>query len=368
MKKNYILGLDIGISSVWWGLLELDENDNPYKIIDVGSRIFTPGEEASGDSKAKARREKRGARRIIRRREFRLDRVRNLLYETGYLKANITSDIVSIKNEELSLAFNNMINNYYKDKDTSPYKLKVEALDRRLTNEELSIILVHYAKKRGYKSNREEESDNDSGKVKSALRENETIMKKKHYRTISEMYLKDEKFKDKIKNSPNNYKISVTNEMYLEEINKVLDMQIKFGLIDETFKIEYLEIYNSRRSYAKGPGGDSPYGGDLIERMTGKCSFDKEPRAPKKAFSSELFVSLTKLVNLKYKINDSEFKTLTNEEITCIIEQAKDKKIVTYKDLTKILDSNVSFKDLTLSKQEYTKLIDELKKKLNINK
>ena len=35
MEKNYILGLDIGISSVGWGLLELDANNNPYKIIDV---------------------------------------------------------------------------------------------------------------------------------------------------------------------------------------------------------------------------------------------------------------------------------------------------------------------------------------------
>ena len=60
--NKYIVGLDIGISSVGWALLALDENDNPYRIIDVGSRIFTPGEEASGDSKAKARREKRGAR------------------------------------------------------------------------------------------------------------------------------------------------------------------------------------------------------------------------------------------------------------------------------------------------------------------
>lgn len=152
MKYNYVLGLDIGISSVGWGLLALDENNNPYKIIDVGSRIFSPGEvEKTGDSKAKERREKRGTRRVIRRREFRLDRVRNLLYEKGYLKGNITSNIVSVKNEELTTLFNNMINNYYKNKDTNPYKLKVEALDRKLTNDELSIILVHYAKKRGYK-------------------------------------------------------------------------------------------------------------------------------------------------------------------------------------------------------------------------
>ena len=59
-KEDYILGLDIGISSVGWGLLALDENGQPYRIIDAGSRIFTPGEvEKTGDSRAKERREKR---------------------------------------------------------------------------------------------------------------------------------------------------------------------------------------------------------------------------------------------------------------------------------------------------------------------
>lgn len=382
MKKNYILGLDIGISSVGWGLLELDENNNPYKIIDVGSRIFTPGEvEKTGDSRAKERREKRGARRVSRRREFRLDRVKNLLYENGYLKGNINSNIVSEKNEELSIIFDNMINNYYKSKDTNPYKLKVEALDRKLTNDELSIVLVHYAKKRGYKSNREEASDKDSGKVLSAIKENEKIMNENNYRTISEMYIKDEKFKNKIKNSPGDYKISVTNEMYLEEINMVLDSQISFGLIDKSFKNKYLEIYNSRRHYSEGPGyyyeydetGNrivkrSPYGGNLIEKMTGKCKFDGNPRAPKRAPSSELYVSLTKLVNLKYKKENSEYTRLTNKEIKEIIEKAKTKKIITYKDLAKELDGNIEFKDLSLSKNEYGKVIEELKKKLNVKK
>ncbi len=368
-KRNYILGLDVGISSVGWGLLELDENGNPYKILDVGSRIFSPGEvEKTGDSRAKERREKRSARRVSRRREFRLDRVRNLLYENNFLKGNITSNIVSKKNEELSLLFDHVINNYYKNKNTNPYKLKVEALDRKLNNEELSIILVHYAKKRGYKSNREETSNDDSGKVLSAIKENVKIMQENHYRTISEMYIKDNKFKNKIKNSPGDYKISVTNEMYLDEINKVLNKQIEYGLIDEKFKMKYLEIYNSRRSYAKGPGGNSPYGGDLIEKMTGKCSFDKLPRAPKMSFSSELFVVLTKLVNLKYKVDNGIYISLTEEEIKKIVALACDKKTVSYKDLVKTINKdNIIFKNLSLSKSEYKKLINELKKKLKVN-
>ena len=98
-ENKYILGLDIGISSVGWGLLEIDENNQPFRIIDLGSRIFTPGEEASGDSKAKERREKRGTRRVFRRRHFRVDRVKNLLYEKKFLKGNIDKTLtVSLKN------------------------------------------------------------------------------------------------------------------------------------------------------------------------------------------------------------------------------------------------------------------------------
>lgn len=367
--NKYILGLDIGISSVGWGMLELDNNNLPYRIIDVGSRIFTPGEiEKTGDSRAKERREKRGARRVTRRREFRIARVKNLLYENNFLSGNIDTNIVSEKNKQLNTIYNETINNYYTSNITNPYKLKVEALNRKLSNTEFSIILVHYAKKRGYKSNREEASDNESGKVLNAIKENNDLMIKNNYRTISEMYLKDEKFKNKIKNGPGDYKVSVTNEMYIEEINKVLDKQIEFGLINEQFKNDYLEIYNSRRNYAKGPGGNSPYGGDLIAKMTGKCSFDKEPRAPKKAPSSEIFVALTKTINLRYKEGNNNYVSLTKEEIQETISKAKEKNEVKYEDIIKILKkSNIKFKDLQLTKKEYTDVITQTKKKLNLS-
>lgn len=370
-KSKYILGLDIGISSVGWGLLELDDNDNPFRIIDAGSRIFSPGEETSGDSKAKARREKRGARRIIRRREFRVDRVRNLLYENKYLKGKVNeNDVVSEKNNQLTNLYSNMIKEYYKKHHTNPYILKVEALDRKLTDEELCIILVHYAKKRGYKSNREDQNnDKQLGKVLSAIKENEKLMNEKHYETVSEMYIKDEKFKQKIKNSPDDYKISVTREMYEDEINKVLDKQIKFGLINKKFKQSYIEIWKSQRHYSKGPGGDSPYGGDLIEKMVGECRFDHEPRAPKRAFSSELFVGLSKLINLRYKTEETEYTSLTKEQIKKLLEQAKTKNDIKYTDVNKIIrKDSIKFKNLQLTKKEYIKVIEDLKAQLNISK
>lgn len=369
MKKEndkYVLGLDIGISSVGWALIDLDEDNKPIKIRDVGVRIFSPGENVkTGESKASNRREKRGTRRVLRRRKFRVDRIRQLLSNNGYLPKT-TSKAPSGQFEELRLSYDNLVNNYYKGQDVNPFVLRMEGLDRKLTSEELSIILVHYAKHRGYKSNREEERDSESGKVKSAIKENETLMEKNNYRTISEMFIKDEKFKDRIHNTTGDYKMSVTRDMVEDDITKVLDKQISLGALTENFKNKYLEIWGSQRHFSEGPGGNSKYGGNLIERMTGICSFDGEPRAPKGAPSTELFVALTKLVNMSIKSsNEEDFRKLTKDEINVIINNAINKESFTYNDIKKTLGFNsLILSGLDLSKKDYTKVIVAFKKKV----
>lgn len=37
---NYVLGLDVGIASVGWAVLELNEEDNPIRIEGLGARIL----------------------------------------------------------------------------------------------------------------------------------------------------------------------------------------------------------------------------------------------------------------------------------------------------------------------------------------
>ncbi len=362
-NKKYVLGLDIGISSVGWGLIELNENNEPYKIKDTGVRIFSPGENVkTGESKNIARREKRGTRRILRRRKFRINRIRYLLAEYNFLKKsnkNVISDIY----EDLKEQYNTLIDNYYKEKDINPFELRTEALNRKLSNEELAIILVHYAKHRGYKSNRDEDND-DSGKVKSSIKENEKIIHEKNYRTISEMFALDEKFNDRIHNTTGDYRMSVNREMVLNDIENVLNCQIKFGLIDEKFKEEYIKIWSSQRHYSKGPGGNSKYGGNLIGKMTGTCKYTGEPRAPKQAPSAEIFNALTLMVNLKYKPNEN-YEKLTEEEINKILELALTKDSVTYKNLKEILDKEtITIKGLELSKKEWIDCLNNFKVKI----
>ena len=81
---HYTLGLDIGISSVGWAVLQNMSDGEPFKIEDLGVRIFEKAEQPkTGASLALSRREARGARRRLRRRRHRKERVKALLQETG---------------------------------------------------------------------------------------------------------------------------------------------------------------------------------------------------------------------------------------------------------------------------------------------
>ena len=64
------LGLDIGVASVGWGII--DEN---YNIIDSGVRIFPENTAKKNED----RRSMRSSRRRIRRKSFRLFRMKQML-------------------------------------------------------------------------------------------------------------------------------------------------------------------------------------------------------------------------------------------------------------------------------------------------
>jgi CRISPR-associated endonuclease Csn1 len=54
------MGLDLGVGSVGWALVELDDNNIPVRIIDCGSYVFNQLQDPkSGKLENQARREKR---------------------------------------------------------------------------------------------------------------------------------------------------------------------------------------------------------------------------------------------------------------------------------------------------------------------
>lgn len=302
---NYKIGLDIGIASVGWAIMLLDENDEPIKIHKMGSRIFDEAEQPkTGESLALPRREARSMRRRLRRRRHRKERIRNLIAQ------------YSIMNLE-------EIENIYKNNSglSDIYQIRCESLDRILNREELVRLLIHFSQRRGFKSNRKADIDcsnksSDEGKLLAAVRQNQELLIEKGYRTIGEMLCKDEKFKNVKRNKSESYENTFLRSMIVDEINLIFEKQKELGneFLSDDFCAQYIEILCSQRSFDEGPGGNSIYGGNQIEKMLGFCTFERdERRAFKAQYSFELFSLLQKINSIKirkggekYSLNDEQ--------------------------------------------------------------
>ena len=83
---KYRLGLDIGITSVGWAVLEHNGDEEPFCIADLGVRIFKAAENAKdGFLLALPRREARSSRAASGRHRHRLDRIKLLLQEINLI-------------------------------------------------------------------------------------------------------------------------------------------------------------------------------------------------------------------------------------------------------------------------------------------
>lgn len=356
MSLRYTLGLDIGIASVGWAVLENNIDGEPIKIERLGVRIFDKAEQPkTGASLAEPRREARGQRRTIRRRRHRKDRIKQLIQQ---------NDIMT--RVEMAEMFEHL------QFETSVYELRVQALERALTKQEFVRVLIHLAQRRGYKSNSksEEAKDKENGKVKSAISENKKCMEENGYRTIGEMLLNDDRFwkcnPDGTKifvphNHPDDYRTTVERSMVEDEIRLIFSRQRALGVPYATSEFEeaYLEIWGSQRNFDEGPGGKSPYGGNMIEKMLGHCTFEKdEPRAAKGSYSAEYFRLLQDVNHLRLVKNNGESCALTREQKQIYIDLVMKSAAASYAQLRKKLElsNDISFNMLRYGSDEIGKV------------
>ena len=307
---RFRLGLDIGIASIGWCIL--DENDN---IINAGVRLFP---EAKSDEN-QIRRSKRGARRLLRRRHHRLERVKKLLLEYN---------IIDHENYD-----------FYTNKVT-PYEIRRKGLYEKLSKKELAIALFHLVKRRGAGDFNIETASDDEKSTKNILLKNQKRLEENY---ICESQLKYFQETKKIRGIENNYKTSD----YIKETKKILKTQREYYLeLDNIFEEKYIDILSGRRKYFEGPGEYSPYGWkdeeEWMNRLVGNCTyFPEELRIVKNSYTAELFNLLNDLNNLKIKRPENE--KLTKEEKIRIIElfkNAKNEKSVNLKKIAKEINVN----------------------------
>ncbi|NNU88860.1 type II CRISPR RNA-guided endonuclease Cas9 [Geobacillus sp. MR] len=306
---KYKIGLDIGITSIGWAVINLDIP----RIEDLGVRIFDRAENPkTGESLALPRRLARSARRRLRRRKHRLERIRRLFVREGILTK-----------EELNKLFE-------KKHEIDVWQLRVEALDRKLNNDELARILLHLAKRRGFRSNRKSERTNkENSTMLKHIEENQSILSS--YRTVAEMVVKDPKFSLHKRNKEDNYTNTVARDDLEREIKLIFAKQREYGNIvcTEAFEHEYISIWASQRPFASK---------DDIEKKVGFCTFEpKEKRAPKATYTFQSF-TVWEHINKLRLVSPGGIRALTDDERRLIYKQAFHKNKITFHDVRTLLN------------------------------
>lgn len=309
----YSIGLDIGIASVGYSVIE----SNSGRIVELGSRIF----EARNSDNNKERRDFRGGRRLIRRRKTRLDDAKRYLDDNEF------------ENDKALI-------------NVCPYSLRVRGLTEELSKPEIRKVILHILKKRGVSYLSSEDLDtssvNNKDSFKQAVTKNLRQLDDKTPGQIQYERLKDNgRVKTGI-NQNGQYQLNVFDvASYANELKLILETQKQYHQeIDDEFldffiKDSYREeaglIYR-KRPYYDGPGNaaqNSTYGRwtnykengkpaeNIFDQLIGK-DFTGKIRASNLGPSAQKFNLLNDLNNLR--ITTREEEKLTFEEKQEILE------------------------------------------------
>jgi CRISPR-associated endonuclease Csn1 len=287
IHEKRTLGIDLGIASCGWAVIEQDE-DGGGRIVAMGSRTWdAPETDKEGTPTNQLRRGHRGMRRVLKRRRQRMSEIRRLLRAHGLIEVQGPTG--------LRIA------------QLDPWSLRAEGLDRKLTGPELAVALGHIAKHRGFKSNRKGDrganASDDSSKMLKAI--NETRGRLAQYRTVGEMFARDEHYADRKRNRDGQFTHSVLRDDQAREVAMLFDVQRRIG--NPLASIE-LEAAFTEAAFFQRPLQDS-------EHLLGFCPFEPtEKRCARRAPSFERFRLLSRLRALTLNEGREE-RPLTPDEI-----------------------------------------------------
>ena len=160
------LGIDLGTNSLGWWAFSVEKDGSRWRVsdsLDGGVYIFPDGREPAkkgrvGDSNAVERRRARSLRRNRDRRKARLRALLRELVELGLMPES---------RDKRDKLFQTRAKG--EEDCSNPYRLRAEAVERSLAPYELGRVLFHLGLRRGFKSNRLEQADNEGGKLKEGM-------------------------------------------------------------------------------------------------------------------------------------------------------------------------------------------------------
>lgn len=308
-KMRYRLALDLGSTSIGWGLFRLDSDTppKPTALIRSGVRLFGDGREPTrpGEVGASLAVTRRVARQMRRRRDRMLRRKERIV--AALVRLGFWSDD---KAQQRSLVI------------LDPYQLRRKGLDHVLTPAEFGRVLFHLNQRRGFKSNRKtDKGDPDSGLLKSSIKKLREDMIAQGARTVGEWLarrhdkrisvrarLRGKTSKDKA------YDLYIDRQMIADEFDALWSAQSAFSptLFTEGSRVELRrELLHQR---------------PLKPVQPGKCTLiPTEPRAPFALPSTQRFRIYQELNNLRLlgRLDEVELDKTQRDTLAALLEKDK---------------------------------------------
>jgi len=322
-KMRYRLGLDLGAASIGWAMVRLGSNNEPVAIIRAGVRIFSDGRNPKdGTSLAVTRRVARGMRRRRDRLLKRKARMMRLLVGHGFFPAD----------PKARKSFEKL----------NPYELRSRGLDHPLEPGEFARALFHLAQRRGFKSNRKtDKKDNDSGALKTAIKNLKAAVESEHCRTVGEWlhkrmisgqtvrarYRESRVIRDDGKSSLNKYyDLYIDRSLVEQEFDQLWQVQSTFNplLFNETARAELKDTLLFQRK--------------LRPVLPGRCTLiPEDERAPLALPTTQRFRILQEVNNLRITANDLHEYVLTVEQRDKLANALEISAKVTFDKMRKLL-------------------------------
>lgn len=340
-KDKVILGLDVGIGSVGWAII----NSNKGRIEDLGVRIFESGEEnakKSADRASQQARSFRARRRLNRRNKQRKDDLKNFLESIGFMSV-----------AEIDNAFKSHQNN------NNVVLLRAKGLDEKLSELDIVAILLNMANYRGYSDFYEEEDKKKRGKLEAAIHAIETLMETNKYRTIGELFYSNEQFKlgnSKFSSYRNNedYKYLINRQYLKDEVRLLLCKQSEYySMLTADVNEHILNIIFRQRDFEDGPGPkDLKHREQMLENakghrvytgfsdLIGNCTYLKnEQRGTRNSVVFDVFSLINDLSQMLFFDENGEMTTEYNQNILedCIAYLFESNGVMKIKQFSSIL-------------------------------
>ena len=342
-NSNMVWGLDIGIGSCGWAVLD---NDNET-IVDMGVRLWDiPQEKKTKASLAQTRRAARSARRNIKRTSDRKKHCLRLLQAYGLVPENETAQWLQTRAGE-----------------QPTISLRAKGLDHKLTEREWAQVLYSLCSRRGYIPHGEtrDDADAEGKRVLSAIKDNERLMAEGNFRTIGEMLA----HQTRSRNRAGDYSQCVANKSLVHEVKTLFETQKEFGNqnTSESLLKDYLDVMLWQKDVSRHD--------ERTYQQVGFCTYEvfkNEKRAAKSTLSFELCRAYEQLGHARIVNSDGSeaplppfVRSAAVNTLFSPVELPKNKNCkVTYGDLRKQLDLPASafFKNVPEDKEKTTKVAD----------